>query len=154
MTDAASDGAPDTASDSAEVSATVELRSRVRNGRLALVVLSGIYLTLLLLQAYFAGLFLMADVEYRVAHQALGWSLTYFPFLMLVAAAFSKPQRVFWVIFAIGLVLVFVQPFLVLLPIAEYGWVRAVHILNGVALVLLAHAQLRIALHLRREATS
>ena len=134
--------------------AVEELRSRVKNGRIVLVGLSGIYLTLLLVQVYLAGLFLMSDSAYRVGYEALGWILTYFPFLTLLAAAFSKMPRSFWIVFAIGFVLIHIQPFLVFLPIAEYGWLRATHTLNGVGLVLLAHAQLRIALQVRREAMS
>lgn len=116
---------------------------RAATARRVLVVLTGIFMTLLLVQAYLAGAFLMWDSDFRGAHVGLGWSLTYWPFLMLVAAAMAKLDRRWWIVFAITFVLVHIQPFFALLDRGDFGWARALHPLNGVALVLLSHHLIR-----------
>ena len=136
-----------------EAIAAPAVSARARSARRWLVGLTGAFILLLLVQAYLAGAFLMWDSDFRTAHVALGWSMTYWPFLMLGAAMLGKVDRRTWILFGIVFVLIHVQPFFVFLERDGMGWARALHPMNGVALVLLSHSLMRAALDLsRREA--
>ncbi len=120
-----------------------DVPQRALTARRWLFWLTGVFMALLLAQAYLAGAFLMWDGDMLAAHTGLGWSLTYWPFLMLIAAALGRVGRRVWVLFAVIFVLVHVQPFFALLDRDSLGWARALHPLNGVALVLLSHSLMR-----------
>jgi len=132
-----------TSSTAAVAATTSVLSGRAVSARRVLVTLTGIFMLGLLAQAYLAGAFLMWDGDFLTVHEALGWSMTYWPFLMLVAALFSKLDRRWWVFFVVTVVLVHIQPLFVFLDREAMGWARALHPLNGVVLVLLTHGLMR-----------
>lgn len=125
------------------VDATVPATGRPRTARLALFWLTGLFMVLLLVQVYLAGAFLMWDSDYRTAHVALGWTLTYVPFLMLGAAAFGKVGRRVWVLLGVLFVLVHAQPFFAFADRDPLGWLRAFHAPVAVLLILLSHSLMR-----------
>ena len=113
--------------------------------RKALAVAQWTFVSLIVLQVYLAGVFLMWDGEALDAHRALGWLLTYVPFLTLVLAFPAKMPPRFWVSFGVMFAAIHAQPFLALVPADDgLGWVRALHPVNAMLVLGLAFQQARL----------
>lgn len=126
-------------------------RSERRVSRVVLAFAATVFLALLSAQVYFAGLMLFHDGDFRAAHEGLGWTLGYWPFVTIGAAAFARPGRAFWVSLAALLVLVHIQPYLAL-PTTDsaLGPLRALHPLNAMVIAVLAWQQTRASWRLAR----
>lgn len=124
--------------------------SRVRGPRRGLAGVIWVFIALLLAQVYLAGLFLMGGVDTLPAHEGLGWSLTYYPFITLIVAAVARMPRAFWLSYAVLFVAVHTQPFLTFASTSDgLGWVRALHPMNAMLLVILSYQQARMAMEAR-----
>jgi len=110
------------------------LTSRLLTGSLQL------FFALLLLQVYLAGAFLMGGVDVGPLHEALGYSLGYIlPLPLAALALIARAGWWFWRPFALIIGLLLLQPVITYVPtdISGLGWLRALHPLNGVLLILL-----------------
>jgi len=127
------------------------VRPERRASRAVLAFAATGFLALLATQVYFAGLMLFHDGDFRSAHEGLGWTLGYWPFVTIGAAAFARPGRAFWLSLTALFVLVHIQPFLAI-PTTDsaLGPLRALHPLNAMAIALLAWHQVRASWRLAR----
>lgn len=113
---------------------------RVRIARRLLEVVAWLFVAVLLVEVYLAGLFMMGGENVRDLHVALGYSVgSVAPLTMLVLGLLARMAvRIWGVLPAVMFVLLHVQPVSTNVSPDRYSWVRALHAPAGVLLIGLA----------------
>jgi cytochrome b subunit of formate dehydrogenase len=129
----------------------------VKGARYAYLVLAWLFLALLTVQVFVAGLGIFAGSSNWALHIDLGWALHLAPLLVLAAAALSRAGRKHWAWALAMAVVVFIVPVLVMarddLPVVAALHPVAAMLAFGLA-AMVARNSLLVIRDERREATA